>query len=301
MSIHAKKLQRRFDRGESINKICNWYLHLEDAWAMPFRDLEPVEQELIKYMCTHFRVFLQQRENPGSAVARTSTGSRLATILDQHLADTKHPLLDVARWYSQARLAASGIEEKDLSDTELAAWNLGGREFKSETEINPRNCACTRPDPKVCMCRVRLKAARTVLARAIAPVLKPVPKPGETLPGIPDRGIPNQDDPDGPKLTRELAERALDAMAREVLRARGDKVVPQRIDPWPAMLLLAPQGNELAQILLAWMLKPRLGYDVTPMAENIFQDRRYATLLFEAFNARPDYAGGDPSPIIRRW
>jgi hypothetical protein len=143
MSIHAKKLQRRFDRGESINTICNWYLHLEDAWALPFRDLAPVEQELVKYMCSRFRVFLQRRENPGGAAVRTSTGSRLATILDQYLADTKQPLLDVARWYSQARLATRGIEEKDLSDTELAAWTLGGRELKSETAgINPRNCAC---------------------------------------------------------------------------------------------------------------------------------------------------------------
>src|SRR6516164_3152835 len=90
VSIHAKKLQRRFDRGESINTICKWYLKLEDAWAMPFRDLEPVEQELIKYMSSRFRVFLQERENPGSVAARTSTGSRLATILDQRLADTEH-------------------------------------------------------------------------------------------------------------------------------------------------------------------------------------------------------------------
>jgi hypothetical protein len=35
--------------------------------------------------------------------------------------------------------------------------------------------------------------------------------------------------------------------------------------------------------------------------EIIFQDHRYITLLLEAFNTHPDYAGGDPSPVIRRW
>ena len=93
----------------------------------------------------------------------------------------------------------------------------------------------------------------------------------------------------------------MSAAAREVLRARGDKVIPQRIDPWSAVLFLAPLGNELAQTLLAWMLKPWLDYDATPLAENIFQDRRYVTLLYAAFAARPDYAHCDPAPIIRRW
>jgi hypothetical protein len=35
--------------------------------------------------------------------------------------------------------------------------------------------------------------------------------------------------------------------------------------------------------------------------ERVFLDHRYITLLFEAFNTHPDHAGGDPSPIIRRW
>jgi hypothetical protein len=90
-------------------------------------------------------------------------------------------------------------------------------------------------------------------------------------------------------------------MVREVLRARGDKVIPQRIDPWSAMLFLAPLGNELAQTLLAWMLKPWLDYDATPLAGNIFQDRRYVTLLYAAFAARRDYAHCDLAHIIRRW
>ena len=90
-------------------------------------------------------------------------------------------------------------------------------------------------------------------------------------------------------------------MVREVLRARGDKVIPQRIDPWSAMLFLAPLGNELAQTLLAWMLKPWLDYDATPLAGNIFQDRRYVTLLYAAFAARRDYAHCDLAHIIWRW
>ena len=67
------------------------------------------------------------------------------------------------------------------------------------------------------------------------------------------------------------------------------------------MLFLAPLGNELAQTLLAWMLKPRPDYDATPLAENIFQDRRYVTLLYAAFAARRDYADCDLAQIIRRW
>ena len=67
------------------------------------------------------------------------------------------------------------------------------------------------------------------------------------------------------------------------------------------MLFLAPLGNELAQTLLAWMLKPRPDYDATPLAENIFQDRRYVTLLYAAFAACRDYADCDLAQIIRRW
>jgi hypothetical protein len=149
-----------------VNKICRWYLQEKEAWERYFRDMEPIEQELIKYMSSRFRVFLQRQEDPGSDAVRISDGSRLATILDQNLADPELPLLDVARWYYQVRLAARDIEEKDLSETERAAWNLGGGDFESETGIDPRNCECTRPDPNVCKCLVRLKAARTVLARA---------------------------------------------------------------------------------------------------------------------------------------
>jgi hypothetical protein len=216
----------------------------------------------------------------------TGTGSRLAPALDQKLADTGQPLFDVASWYLKAYLATRSIKESDLSDNESAALSFGIEEFESEAEIGTRPCKCMRPDPNVCRCWETLKAARAALAR----VSEPIPEP-----------VPDHDNSDGPKFTQELAERALPAMAREAMRARGDKVIPQHIDPWSAMLFLAPLGNELAQTLLAWMLKPWLDYDATPLAENIFQDRRYVTLLYAAFAAHRDYTDCDLAQIIRRW
>jgi hypothetical protein len=89
-------------------------------------------------------------------------------------------------------------------------------------------------------------------------------------------------------------------MAREAMRARGVKVIPQHIGLWPAMLFLAPLGNELAQDTLALVLRARPDYDDTPLNEIIFQDRRYITLLYAALDAHPDYAGA-ASKTILHW
>jgi hypothetical protein len=98
----------------------------------------------------------------------------------------------------------------------------------------------------------------------------------------------------------DAIENVLCAEAHKVMRARGDKVVPQRIGLWPAMLFLAPLGNEPAQGLLARVLSQRPDDDNTPLGEIIFQDRRYVTLLYAALDAHADYDAGDRD-IIWRW
>jgi hypothetical protein len=207
----------------------------------------------------------------GSTTAqKTNTGSRLAATLDQKLADTEQSLFDVAHWYLKAWLATRGITESDQSDNEIAASYLGGEEFKSEAEVDPRKCECARPDPNVCECWETLQAARAALSR--------VPEP-----------VPDYDNSDDSKPTHEEVERALSAMAREVLRSRGAEVIPQRIDLWSAMLLLAPLGNDLAQDTLGPALRARL----PSLDETLFQDRRHITLLYAAFAVHPDHFRGD--------
>ena len=84
------------------------------------------------------------------------------------------------------------------------------------------------------------------------------------------------------------------------MRARGDKVIPQRLGLWPAMLFLAPLGNELAQTLLSRVLSQRPDDYNTPTGDLIFQDRRYVTLLYAALDAHPDYDASDQD-IVWRW
>jgi hypothetical protein len=78
---------------------------------------------------------------------------------------------------------------------------------------------------------------------------------------------------------------------REALRARGAKVIPLDIGLWPAMLFLAPEGNELAQTALALALRAGPIPEDTPPNEDLFQDRRYIALLYAALDAHPDHAG----------
>jgi hypothetical protein len=42
-------------------------------------------------------------------------------------------------------------------------------------------------------------------------------------------------------------------------------------------------------------------YDPTPLNEILFKDRRYVTLLFEALDTHPAYAGGNHTKVILRW
>jgi hypothetical protein len=228
------------------------------------------------------------------AVETSTTGTRLGAALDQKLADTKQPLFDVVGWYLKAYLATRSLNEKDRSANETAALWLGIEEFKSESEIGTRPCQCTRPDPNVCECWETLKAARTA---ALARVPETIPEP-----------VPDHDNADDPEPTDEEFANAIDewerelvTAAREVLRARGAKVAPQRIGLWPAVRFLAPLGNDLAQEILALRLRARPAYDATPVNETVFQDRRYITLLYAAFAARRDYADCDTAEIIRRW
>jgi hypothetical protein len=83
------------------------------------------------------------------------------------------------------------------------------------------------------------------------------------------------------------------------MRARGAKVIPQKIGLWPAMLILAPLGDELARETLGQVLRHRPDHctEVAPLAEILFHDRRYAELLFAALDAHPDHDWG----TVLRW
>ena len=69
------------------------------------------------------------------------------------------------------------------------------------------------------------------------------------------------------------------------------------------MRFLAPLGDDLAQGVLGLTLRTpsQMNYDDTQLPEILFQDRRYSTLLYEAFAAHRSYRHCDPAPIIRRW
>jgi hypothetical protein len=238
--------------------------------------------------------------------------------------------------------------ESDQSANEIAASYLNIDEFKSEAEVDPRKCECTRLDLNVCECWETLQAARAALSRIPiqnAPAQNAPAQntpgqnapgqnaPGQNVPGqnapgqnapgqnAPDQNAPDQNAASGEREStrqptlEEKAEfigrlhRKLSYAAREAMRARGDKVIPKQIDLWSAMLLLAPLGNDLAQELLGFALRPRtpsqmkmqINRDPTPRQERLFQDRRYLTLLYEALNAHPGYADCEPTPLILRW
>jgi hypothetical protein len=168
----------------------------------------------------------------------TSKGTRLAPLLDQKLADAKQPLFEVLGWYNKAYTTARSLEN-DLSANENAALCLG-IEFNSEAEIGTRPCGRTHTGPNVCRCYETLKAARIALT-AHAPVQEETPEPTR------------EEAPQG--LTREEVVKGIDGVeqeladrAREVLRSRGAKVIPQRIGLWTAMLFLAPLGTRVDKL-----------------------------------------------------
>jgi hypothetical protein len=104
-----------------------------------------------------------------------------------------------------------------------------------------------------------------------------------------------------PKDRLDEIERILVDTAREEMRSRGVKIIPRELSLWPAMLFLAPLGDDQAQDVLAQALRDWPDHGDTPLAELLFQGRRYVALLYAAFAAHPDYAGGDPAQIILRW
>jgi hypothetical protein len=95
-------------------------------------------------------------------------------------------------------------------------------------------------------------------------------------------------------------ERVLVDRMREVMFSRGIKTMPRELSLWPAMLYLAPQDDQ-AQDALAQALRGWPDHGDTPLAECLFQGRRYVALLYAALNTHPDHAGGDPPEIIQRW
>jgi hypothetical protein len=207
----------------------------------------------------------------------------IAAELDRKIAGTE-PLLDVVRWYREISLANSTragegliLNVRNRTANEIAAQNLGAEDYKSEAEIATRRCGCEREDPDVCECFAWLKAARAAPER--------VPVHEEAV------------------KTIGAVERALASMIHEMRRARSAKAVPRHLGLWPAMLLLAPRGNELAQHTLAQVLRPRPAHDDanTPVIGRVLQDRCYVTLLYAAFAAHPDYGTGAAPKTILRW
>jgi hypothetical protein len=230
-----------------------------------------------------------------AAGTSTSTGTRLAAVLDRKLADTEQALLDVADWYYKAWLATMmSFGKKSRSANETAALWLGVGGFKSEAEIGTRPCKCADCRGDVCQCYTTLKAARVALAHAPIQEETPAAPAGEREPTREETAEFTDE------LNRQLAD-----MMREVLRVRGAKVIPQHIDLWSALLFLAPLGNDLAQEVLGFALRARtpseMIHDDTPLQERLFQDRRYVTLFYAAFATHPNYTDCESAPIIRRW
>jgi hypothetical protein len=248
------------------------------------------------------RVMTASTIPPTGTTAGAGKGSRFAAELDRKLASSE-PLLKVADWYAKTYFVPPSIDEwlslyaQDCTANEFAALSLTRAGYQSEAEIATRPCSCIRREANVCRCYARLKAARTVLALVPEFVREPVlDHDNSAVREFTHEEIVKYTD----MLTRELAD-----MMREVLRSRGDKVIPHEIGLLSAMLFLAPLGNELAQDVLAAALRARpasqMKYDPTPLPERRFQNRRYITLLYAAFAAHPDYANCDPASIIRRW
>jgi hypothetical protein len=108
-----------------------------------------------------------------------------------------------------------------------------------------------------------------------------------------------------PKSRLDVLERVLVDRMREVLRSRGgvkSDVAPQPIDLWSAMLFLAQLGEDMAQDTLAQALRGWPDHGDTPLAECLFQGRRYVALLYAAFAVHPDHiSSGDPSQIVLGW
>ena len=198
----------------------------------------------------------------------------LAAEFDRKLAGTES-LLNVAAWYAGQYFDLANCElqldhggEWNCSAAERAALGLNFADFNSEAEIATRSCECADRRENECTCYTALKDARAALAHIT--------------------------------LIFDEVERRLGAAAREAMRARGDKVIPHHIGLWPAMLFLAPLGNELAQGILAQVLKTWPDDDDTPLGESLFQDFRHVTLLYAALDTHPDYDAIDRD-IVWRW
>jgi hypothetical protein len=197
----------------------------------------------------------------------------LAAEFDCRIAGVE-PLLNIANWYAEQYHSTENFDLRldhgdwDCSAAERAALRLDYAGFKSEAEIATRPCECADRRENECTRYTALKDARAALAHIVH--------------------------------IFDAVERKLGAAAREVMRARGAKVIPHHIGLWPAMLFLAPLGDELAQGMLARVLRPRPDHDDTPLAEIIFQDCLYITLLYAALAAHPDHAAGDRD-IVWRW
>jgi hypothetical protein len=216
--------------------------------------------------------------------AAAGKGSNVAPELYRKLAGDE-PLLEVVNWYITTYFDPPGpaLDElillygMDATAEEFAAMNLCREGYQSEAEIDTRPCKCVRRDADMCRCYATLKVTRASL------------KPG-----------PDHVEAEVVKIFA-AKERTLANRAREVMHAHGDdKVIPQKIDLWHAVLFLAPLGDELAREMLGQGLRHRPDHctEVAPLAEILFHDRRYAELLFAALDAHPDYNWGT---VLRWW
>jgi hypothetical protein len=119
-------------------------------------------------------MYLEGIGSSGGGLPERPKSTRIGAFFDRKLADTKLPLFGVVDWYGKAVAAAWGLDLQDVSINEEAAIWFGASDFESESEIGTRLCRCMSvsetPDPNVCKCWEKLKAARSALTHTPAGV-----------------------------------------------------------------------------------------------------------------------------------
>jgi hypothetical protein len=88
------------------------------------------------------------------------------------------------------------------------------------------------------------------------------------------------------KQMMDQHEAILGARARTVLQQAGVTTIPLHIPLWNALSIMAPRGDELAQIILGVIV----GFNPMPdrsYGENLFAARRRALVWMAAVKARP--------------
>jgi hypothetical protein len=88
----TKILRRRLDSGEPIENTRTWFLEQKQIWEGYFADQDPLVQWFIIDMTTDFRIWLEQKENPGKPFPEIVL-KRLADLRQYH-PDLAKPTID---------------------------------------------------------------------------------------------------------------------------------------------------------------------------------------------------------------